>query len=133
MTDARSQILDMVEERDGEWIVKDISGGAKARYVRVYFASAYRFEDVTLTVMAVLMLPLVLAEGMHTAAVYGTDVEIVARILAAAKTPAPDARQTQQNEPGQATEGGRRVKVPPPKPTQPPRGGRALTADRKVR
>jgi hypothetical protein len=117
-------LTELVDER-AEWIVNDISGGATARYVRIYASTFYRFEDVTERVMALLELPLVRAHGMHTAAIYGSDADLVARIQAAvgekaAAVPPPPARP----EPP-APSGGKRVRpVVAPKPRS-PRGSMA--------
>jgi hypothetical protein len=126
-TTPRAQLADMARELEAEFILRDISGGAKVRYLRIYFASSYRFEDVTELVMQVLALPLVRAHGLHTAAVYGTDAEVVDRIKSAlgagAEPPLPATRAPASKD-GPA--GGKRVKVRKPAPTRPPRGGAAL-------
>jgi hypothetical protein len=124
ITVAQTQLTEMMSETDAEFIVSEISGGAKARYVRIHFASFYRFEDVTERVMALLELPLVRAEGMHTAAIYGTDAELALRIAEAVHVHETREAQTPASAPQhEGPSGGKRVRSRKPAPTRPPRGG----------
>lgn len=123
MSESEPSLAELLNE-GGEFHFNDISGGAKARYVRIYFETIYRFVDVTELVRAALELPVMLAGGMHTVAVYGTDAELAARIAervtgcarSATLPPPPPSSE-------QGPAGGKRVKTRKPAPTRPPRGG----------
>jgi hypothetical protein len=120
----KAALTELVRE-GGEFVVRDISGGAKARYVRIYFASFYRFADVTEVVMGALDLPLVRAEGMHTAAIWATDAELVARIAEAVRNQPPGEPAAPPAAP-EGPSGGKRVRAKRPSPSRPPRGGAAV-------
>jgi hypothetical protein len=123
---ALETLRDLVREK-GEVICSSVSGGATIRYVRVFIATFYRTEDVTEQVIVALDLKHVLVGWLMTAAVLGDDAALERQVIdvvgMAPQHPEPAPEESRRDPPAQ---GGKKVRVRPPAPTRPPRGGVAV-------
>lgn len=80
---AAAALREIMNERDAQVVTSNVSGGVKVRYVRIYVSTFYRFEDITMAAVVALGLPIVLAEGMRTAATYDDDDGLTSKLMQA--------------------------------------------------